>query len=623
MLFRKAVDPIVAGLSAVAINLAWVTRPWVDANDSLAAVLVRFGVTAVTVWLVGRLVRDPDERRSGYYGYRSSRALRSPDRPFRWLWIGDRLEIRIAEYRDGLDGMLGGLGMKGPWNRDFAEQVADRLWARMTADIPDPLDEWESLPNTTEIGEALARERAAAAERRAHHVETITLVVPVLAADPAALTRVAAHLTGIGRTTDAQVVEFQRMLAEALWARFGAAEPAASRHWRERLATALKDRNTLRAEYLDGPRRALLEEIKHHYHNTKPADSANLRRARAALRALEFELEGMSRPRSEPLEAAAQLADQRARSAADAAAAEARAHAAGRAGATAQRVADQQALAAAMRVLAAAANLGVEVQLSDPQRRWNRQTWAVAMAAAVATAPNATPATLLERLLVIAGRKAPVTPDRLAAEYGGTGWETALAALADMGALTGDAVDGYRVDAPRAVARRRSPAAARGTLPRRPQLAELWRDAGPRLRHAVRAGPLVLPGGAGLAPLTVEQPVAGVTAAEKAAYAALRDLLREGDLAFRHWRDGWRDDARITLRRLAGLGHLLRHPASRLGWPLPADRPAAVVRIATAPGTSSSDAGGTRSSPASNGGGCRACCARSTAPTGSTTAPCA
>ncbi|GAA1325786.1 hypothetical protein [Pseudonocardia xinjiangensis] len=563
LLFRKAVDPVLAGLAAIAINLSWVSRPWVEANDSLTALLVRFGAVAGSVWLIGKLVRDPDEHRAGYYGYRSSRALRSPDRPFRWLWIGDRLHRRVAGYRTDLEELLGHFGLVGPLNEQLAGQLADRLWARMSAEIPGPLDEWESLPATPEIRQALDRERAAAAHRRTHHVETITSAVPVLAADPDALARVATHLRDAGRTADADVVEFQRLLGLALWARAGPQprHAASSRTWTERLATAVKDRNTLRAEYLGGPRRALLAEIKQYYLDNDQPDHPNLRRARAALRALEFELEGMSRPRSEPLEAIAQLAGQRARSATDAATTEERALAARQSGATPERLAEQRQLTAGMRLLRSAALLGSEVELSDTQRRWNQRRWTDALAAAARTAPRATPATLLERLLVIAGRKGPVTPEQLAAQYGGPGWDTALAALADLGALTGDAVGGYRAD---------------------PKLAAVWRAAGPRLRHAVRADPLVLPGGAELAPLTAGRLGAtGVTQAEKDAYTVLREVLRDGELAFRHWRDGWVDDAGIGWRRLTGLAYQLRNPAGRYTWPLPADHPAAPVRFAT------------------------------------------
>ena len=96
----------------------------------------------------------------------------------------------------------------------------------------------------------------------------------------------------------------------------------------------------------------------------------------------------------------------------------------------------------------------------------------------------------------------------------------------------------------------------------------------------MRADPLALPGGAELGPLTVRRIVGGRTQAEKDAYTALREILQDGDLAFRHWRDGWIDDAGIQWRRFTGLGYLLRHSAGRLNWPLPADHPAAPVLLA-------------------------------------------
>ncbi|WP_343959613.1 trypsin-like peptidase domain-containing protein [Pseudonocardia alaniniphila] len=562
LLFRKAMDPVLAGLAAIAINLSWVSKTWVDTHDSLAALLTRFAVAAVTVWAIGKLIRDPDEYRAGYYGYRGSRELRSPSRPMWWPWR-NRLHKRAADYRKDLDALLERFGLNGALDRDLAERLAERVWERISAEIHLPLDEWEPLPETTKIRRALGVERGAAARRREHHVETIKLVAPVLAADPAALDRVADQLRRDGRTDDARIVTFQRMFSQALLAEAGmATPPAASRIWTELLAEAVTERSRLRAEYLAGPRRALLEVIKQYYLNDGQPKHRNLRRARAALRALRFELQGLSTPRREPLEAVAQLADQRSRSAAETADTEQRALAAREAGATVQRLREQRELAAAMRLLRSAALVGVEVELSTTHRKWNKRRWRDAMATATAsTAPNAAPATLLERLLMIAGRRGPVTAARLVAQYGGTGWDEALAALTELNALQGDPARGYRAD---------------------PALATLWKDAGPRLRHAVRANPLVLPGGAELAPLTGELlGPAGLTQAEKDAYSALREILHNGDLAFRRSRDGWIDDVGIWRRRLTGMIYLLRHSAGRRDWPLPADHPAAPVRFVT------------------------------------------
>src|SRR5690606_4153375 len=69
---------------------------------------------------------------------------------------------------------------------------------------------------------------------------------------------------------------------------------------------------------------------------------------------------------------------------------------------------------------------------------------------------------------------------------------------------------------------------------------------------------------------------------ERDAVAALHDLLRDGDLAFRSWRDGWVDDAHLAWRRVTGLGYQLRHSAGRPRWPSPAGPPAAASRLAAA-----------------------------------------
>ncbi|OLT04523.1 hypothetical protein BJF90_22055 [Pseudonocardia sp. CNS-004] len=355
------------------------------------------------------------------------------------------------------------------------------------------------------------------------------------------------------------------MLGQELWALFEERQaeqaPApSSRVWAERLAAALADRNELRSRYMTGPRRELLRAIKQHYHDNDDADHPNLRRAAALARSLDYEVLGASRPRVEPLEAAAQLADQRARSVGESVVTEELGIAAGERGADDQRLAEMRQLEAGMRLLNGAALLAVEAEHSSTQRRWNRERWRDAMAQATQATPNQVPATLLERLLLLAGRRGPATPAQLQALYGGTGWAETLDALAEIEAVVGDAANGYRAT---------------------DELIELWRAAGARLRHAVRSDVSVLPGGADLAPLTgTEVRVQPGGPTPRDAYRALRDLLRDGDLAFLHWHDGWIDDAGITWRRLTGLGYRMRHSAGRLSWPLPADHPAAPVRFA-------------------------------------------
>jgi serine/threonine protein phosphatase PrpC len=403
-------------------------------------------------------------------------------------------------------------------------------------------------------------------------------VVPILAADPVALKLVGDRLEKDGRAGDAEIVHFQRMLAQELWALFESAMVAAgpagpvpapgSRVWREELARQAKKRNELRSAYLTGPRKVLLELIKQHYLDLEQAGHPNLERARAALASLDFELDGMSKPRRDPLELVAQLADQRAHSVAEATAAEDRGIAAGDPAASRRRLIEMRQLAAGMRLLHSAALLSAEVELTSTHRDEIRKRWNAAIADAVGTQPNPAPSTLLERMLLLAGRRDSATPAELEAQYGGTGWAEALAALAELGALEGDAAGGYRASA---------------------ELVSLWRAAGPRLRHAVRAdarraglfGSSTLPGGKELVALAVPQlGEAGVTDAEQDAVAALRELLRNGDLAFRNWRDGWVDDAGITWRSLTGLGYRMRHPAGALNWPLPPAHPAAPIRFA-------------------------------------------
>jgi serine/threonine protein phosphatase PrpC len=304
-----------------------------------------------------------------------------------------------------------------------------------------------------------------------------------------------------------------------------------------------------------------LEAIDRHYLAPGP-DHPNRKRARAELRNLEIELARGRKVPGDPLAAVAELARQRESSASGAASAERRGVDTGRPDATEARLKAQRELAAGMRLLRSAALLTAEAQLSDTQRDWVRQRWTDAMSAAITSGTlNPTPTTPLERLLLVAGRRARVSPEGLAADYGGTGWEQTLELLRQVGAVTANPSDGYRASK---------------------ELTELWRAAAPRLRHAWRANPTVLANklDATLTPLTDPAPTPEGADAARVAYSTLLDLLRDGNLAFRHWRDGWVDDAGILGRRLRGLRYRAEHSAGRLAWPPPADQRAAPVRFA-------------------------------------------
>ena len=177
---------------------------------------------------------------------------------------------------------------------------------------------------------------------------------------------------------------------------------------------------------------------------------------------------------------------------------------------------------------------------------------------------------------------------------------TALAALDELGALTGDATGGYRADeeAGRVVAGGRPAAAPCGA--RQPA----------RCCPGAPTWPRSPPGSSGRV---------GSPRPRRTPTTALREVLRDGDLAFRHWRDGWIDDAGITWRRLTGLGYRLRHSAGRRDWPLPADHPAAPVRFAT--GVRDLVVARWRHAvvPGQQRRRLRRCCGRPTAPTGCTT----
>jgi hypothetical protein len=327
-------------VSAVIINRAGMDRAWLMQHDSLTDVLVRFVGVAFVVWTFNKLLRDPLEHLAGYYGSRSSREQRSPPRPA-W-WRGDRLHQRVEAYRKSRDELRAMAEAAGRRDADLVALLRELLFA----EIPGPSPEWDPETLAHEgIRGAWESEQAAARTRREHHVMTVLLMSTQLDADLPVLRQLARRLRIAGRAADAETVERDAEIARRLaeWARDevwrlltaggdGARPELATllrglvgdavrarterpgrghRIWRELLAAAAKDRIQRRVDYLDEPRRKLLEAIA-----DLENDHPDRRQARAELDREEgkFRRAGATTPKSDPWELVAQLAEQRHRS---------------------------------------------------------------------------------------------------------------------------------------------------------------------------------------------------------------------------------------------------------------------------------------------------------------------
>ncbi|OLT00928.1 hypothetical protein BJF90_06270 [Pseudonocardia sp. CNS-004] len=171
VLLRKAVEPVLARLSLIVINLRWLHPDAVAGYESWTTVLLRFAVVAGVVWAFNTLVRDPDEVRSDTYGAKSTRPLRLPDRPSRWR--GDRLLQRLAPFIERLDAVRVAFELSGVPREEQAARLAAKVWATITEDLHEPMSEWEALPDVPRSGSSRAgegrRPAAARATRRRVH----------------------------------------------------------------------------------------------------------------------------------------------------------------------------------------------------------------------------------------------------------------------------------------------------------------------------------------------------------------------------------------------------------------------------------------------------------------------
>ncbi len=559
LLPRKALDTVIGAIGSFIVLHAWAP------TDSPVGIAVRTIAVIGLMWWSGR-VRDWDEHRNGYYGYQSSRALRDPQRPSRLR--GPPLRQRERAYRAELAGVLDAFGIDAgaALDRDLAERLAELMLRRLATPLQERPDSWRPITGADRANLALTGERAGRAAWQQRQIEDLAYLVMVIGEDPGALARVARSLRATGTARDAataEVLEFQLLLGEAMVNTvLGEHGPlaGASRFadWRTPAATRIKAGQQEYEEYLSGPYWALLEAVIAHYRQVDPAHP-NAVRARQELLRLRFQLEGMGKLPTHLLDALAARLDLAARAGRDAVDAERAALAEGNPEASQVRLVAQRRFATSLGLLRAAGLLVSEVSLTRSERAVTRDRWTSLIELAISgSTPRATPRSLLEVLFTLAGRHDPVTAEMLAAQFGGSPrtWRAKLTALHGLGALTGDNSAGYRADA---------------------ALRTLWRAAAPELRHALRANATLLPGGYRLVPLTGASLRTKVAtrdpAATKDAYPALLRLLGEADLAMRHYRDGWVDEAGIWQRRAAGLGYRYRHTEGRTSWPLAPDHP--------------------------------------------------
>lgn len=528
MLPWKAANSVLGGLASALVSHAWFGWP-----ATLPYVLAQAGVVTVGVWASGR-IRDWLEHRRNYDGYQSARVMRHPKRAS--LATGPRPWHHTRTYRRALRTLLDELGIPYAGRHpvlttELAGQVATALVQVLTNAVPEPETWWSELAETGVIDPGvLAEYRAAEAARREQHRRIVAVAVHVLANEPALVDAPLELLVEYGRFATTELLGFSKTVLNQLITepelRALAGTPDTT--WPALLADLTAERNTARAEFLAGPRTALLNSIIAHYSEHDPGNE-NLVRAYLARRMVQREQhrEDTRQVPTEPLPVLIELFDQRRRSARDN---------------------DQTQLEAAMRLLRASADLTEELRLSWFGRAQAQVPWDTGMNTVLNTgriSSPVSPGTPLQVLLLIAGRPNPVTPRGLATQFGGTAedWAPTLRALHAMGALVTDG-DGYRAAE---------------------ELRTLWRAAEPKLRQALRTDPAPLPGGAALAPLTGDT-LSPHGPPAQAAFPALLRLLEDGAMARRHWRDGWVDDAGIAGRWLRGLGYRARHPASRIDW---------------------------------------------------------
>ncbi|OLS98441.1 hypothetical protein BJF90_09205 [Pseudonocardia sp. CNS-004] len=202
-------------------------------------------------------------------------------------------------------------------------------------------------------------------------------------------------------------------------------------------------------------------------------------------------------------------------------------------------------LAAAHRVLVAAAVAVIEIVLDPAERSATRAEWWAAQDLANAAPSRVRPNSLLHLLLVLADRDEPITAEALQAAFTGrvATWQRRLNLLVGTSVVTGDKVAGYTV---------------------REDLRELWKAASPRMREAMRRDPTQLPGGQPIVPLLA---AGGVPAGQKEITSAARlvvEMLRRANTAERPHDDGlWATVIRLARRGgRSATSRSTRQPAS-------------------------------------------------------------
>ncbi|MGH3585517.1 MAG: hypothetical protein ACRDQ0_04255, partial [Pseudonocardia sp.] len=194
-------------------------------------------------------------------------------------------------------------------------------------------------------------------------------------------------------------------------------------------------------------------------------------------------------------------------------------------------------LAAALDLMDTAMAVVDEVQLHKRERR----NWRGKLAEALVD-ESLSSTSLLALLLTLAGADGRVTGTSLANTHPGNAastWQRKLTALAGIGVISGSPTEGYTAS---------------------DALRTAWRDADPRLRHAMLRNPTLLPGAGALAPLT--RASATDQAEARRAHAVLLDVLATAELVLSYHTPGVLDDLTRKMRRHAGRRYQRRHPES-------------------------------------------------------------
>ncbi|HEX4248369.1 MAG TPA: trypsin-like peptidase domain-containing protein, partial [Pseudonocardia sp.] len=606
-----------------------IVRPWPGFDDTIWMVGARSGA-ALIVLTSSWWGRDLWERSLKVLGYLSPRALARRHRPL----VALRRVHRSIEpwglppsYRDLLADFLALTAVDAPgqgWARNdalrtqltalarggldeqltdpaqrarLAEEVARRMVVAITQQ-PSPAADLVALTRKPSLRDEAQDVLARWYDRHEQHVRAVSLGL-LMIANNRALTGAAGRMTG----RDGEVAKFMDLMLKELLKPTNLGELKLTAEdvealgvpnrvgtvlrfqWEQRLAQALKERHDLRVEYLEQHLLPLLyrwrDTMSPDEHTSRTAARIERLEAEVAIRRYEGQLSselGRSID-GRGLVATGALLRQRRYSletaiAADRARLNDPAVTGGR-DAIIGRLTTYYRVDAALALVARSVAIVDELELHRVERDW----WDTALTNAVTTpaAERLSTSSLLYPLLTIAGNSGPMTVEQLVAGIGGEqrAREHQLAQWVELGALVRTETGAYQPS---------------------DQFRDAWRNANPRLRHAIWTNPLGrqgthadedfrLPGWRHVEPLTqvdlpdgpYGQPSAkfGIrhgaeASARSRAYDALLELLITGQRALYDYRDPsfWNDVVAQPRQKWRDRRYQHDNPSSRVE-PLP------------------------------------------------------